>query len=165
MKGFFSFRAQVVKLMKITQIKCFENLGIAISHSSNLFVYISDNHGKYPLTVIGYAGTDLYGDTSLGTHFGTIRGHFDRLLKLQFQNSFKYQCFEERKALFLINCTQYRRLLQKQRYYCIVSLLINIPSKISYRIINDKYLLKNIISYHWWYFHLQIYHIVSLMII
>ena len=87
MKGFFSFRAQVVKLMKITQIKCFENLGIAISHSSNLFVYISDNHGKYPLTVIGYAETDLYGDTSLGTHFGTIRGHFDRLFKLQFQQT------------------------------------------------------------------------------
>jgi hypothetical protein len=65
---------------------------------------------------------------------------------------FKYRGFEGKKTLFLINCTQYQRLLQNQKNYHIVSLMINIPSKISYRIINDKYFLENIISYHRWYF-------------
>ena len=70
------------------------------------------------------------------------------LIKTKLQNSLKYWCFEGKKALFLINRTQYRRLLQNQRNYHIVSLMINISSKISYHIIDDKYLLKNIISYH-----------------
>ena len=42
--------------------------------------------------------------------------------------------------------------------------IITKTKKLSYHIIDDKYLLKNIISYNWWYFPPGNYHIVLLMI-
>ena len=70
------------------------------------------------------------------------------LIKVKLQNSLKYWCFQGKDALFLIDRTQYHRLLEKQRNYHIVLLMIKILSKIPNRIIDEKYLLKNIISYH-----------------
>ena len=36
-------------------------------------------------------------------------------IKIKLQNALKYWCFEGKKALFLINCTKYRKLLENQR--------------------------------------------------
>jgi hypothetical protein len=70
---------------------------------------------------------------------------------LKYIISFNKNKTSNTESFVLIDPTQYHRLLQNQGNYHIVSLMINFPSKISYRIIDDKYFLRNIISYHWWY--------------
>ena len=55
-------------------------------------------------------------------------------LKYRKKNSFN-QNKTSKKNFILINRTHHRRFVQKQRNYHIESLMINIPSKISYCII------------------------------
>jgi hypothetical protein len=64
---------------------------------------------------------------------------------------FEILLFRGTESFVLIKSIQYHRLFQKLQNYHVVSLMIKFPATISYRIVDDKYLPKYIISYRWWY--------------